>query len=467
MARLPERVADRTTDRAGEATRPDRFGPFKVVEVLGQGPLTVVYRAVHESLGRTVAIKALRGTISPDSPLAAQLSREAQLLSRLHHRGVPTLYDFVSSEDGMWMAIEHVDGPSLAEVLGRTRGVELGAVVAILSQIAETLEYIHGEGIIHRDIKPANVLISRDGSVMLSDFGIAQAARLPSVIEPLDGVGGFGTPAYMSPEQVFGDDVDPRSDLFSLGVLAYEMLSGRAPFEGPDIRTVTQRIRHDPATPLRELLPEIPPPVERVIESCMVKDRERRIADAGLLRAELARLDHAIGFHPGPIDIVASLVRTGFVDAAALPSAAKPGHSSRERGVGRAAIAQLFVLAMMLGGATMIRTYVSDPAGLTNVGPREGEPLELLPDRAGMVRVVARPWASVFVDGQYFDVTPFARPIPLRPGKHQFLFRHPAAADVERMVTLKGNDAALVEVEMRVPPPPIPPPSSAPTSRTP
>jgi serine/threonine-protein kinase len=437
-----------------------RFGSCRVLESIGSGPLTVVYRAEQEPIGRIVAIKALRGTVAPSSPLATQLDREAHILARLSHPGVVSLYDFVKTDDAMWLVLEHVDGPSLRELLAKSpRGLAPESVIAIGYAIASALAHAHEHGVIHRDMKPANILLSKKGEVKLVDFSVAHEDRLPSTPEPIDGTGAFGTPAYMSPEQVLGEAIDARTDVFSLGIVLYEMLCGSRPFDGPDARATTQRIRHDAPAPITRVAPGTPLALAQIVDRCLEKHAEERPPSAAALGEQLAAVADELGISLGSREIGAALLRAGFVDRVEATSTGQHRvvAAPAPPGVGRAAIGHLFVLAAMVAGGGAIQTTAQAES------PQDrGEPLELVPDKAGSIRVVARPWATVFVDGQEVDVTPFARPIPVRAGEHDVMLRHPAAADEHRVVKLRAGESALVEVEMKVPePPPKPAPSSS------
>jgi eukaryotic-like serine/threonine-protein kinase len=220
------------------------FDGFRIVSELGSGTMSTVYKAMQEPLGRVVALKVLKGTISPSSPFAAQLEREAQILSDLAQSNITVLHGFVKTEAEMYLILEHVEGFSLADVLAKAPTLSADVAASIGAEVARGLAHAHERGIVHRDIKPANVLLSLRGDVKIADFGIAQRvktpegeaarARLPSADEPITKLGdaaAFGTPAYMSPEQILGEVVDARSDIFSLGVVLYQMLSGTRPFE--------------------------------------------------------------------------------------------------------------------------------------------------------------------------------------------------------------------------------------------
>ena len=316
---------------------PERLGDCRLLEVTGQGPLTLVYRGVQEPLGRPVTVKALRPSISPSSSLAQQLEREAHLLASLRHGGIVTLYDFVRHDDGMWLVLEHVGGPTLAQLLERTgRGLGTAPAVSIALALAEALGHAHERGVIHRDLRPEHVQLSTDGDVKLGDFAVAQGERLPSSPEPLAGSVGFGSPAHLAPEQVLGETTDARSDLFSLGIVLYRMLSGVHPFEAPDARSVTQRIRHDAPTPLLRVAPQVPPPLERVVARCLEKSPDRRFESADALADALRRVAADLDLPTGRREIAVVLGRSGF--AGPKPSAAAQARAATAP-VARASVA--------------------------------------------------------------------------------------------------------------------------------
>lgn len=221
------------------------FDGCQVVEKLRSGPVTDLYHAIQKPLGRPVLIKALSSSILPSSPFAASLEREARLLAELHHPGVLAVHDFVRRDERMWLVLEYVEGLSLEELIERVGKLNPPVATAIALEIARALSHAHGFGIVHRDVQPRNVLIGFSGNLKLINFTVAVDERMPTAPELLDGSAGFSGPSYMSPEQILGEASDPRSDLFSLGVVLYEMLSGRRPFDAPDQGTTTQRIRHE------------------------------------------------------------------------------------------------------------------------------------------------------------------------------------------------------------------------------
>jgi len=426
------------------------FGNCRVIEHVASGPLTDVYHAVQEPLGRHVAIKALRSTIAPNSPFASHLAREAELLAKLHHDNILQVYDFVRTESAMWLVLEYVDGVSLADVIAKSERLGPHAALAIGLEIARALAHAHERGIIHRDVKPSNVLVSRRGEVKLVDFGIAHDDRVPSSPEPLEGGSTFGTPAYMSPEQILGEPLDGRTDIFSLGIVLYQLIAGLRPFDGPDTKTTAHRIRHSEPHSLVSVSLEVPRPVERVITRCLEKLPGDRFATARELASSLESLLRAETTSTTEDLVTVQLARAKIIDQPPPPR--RSSQVSLVPDAGRAslwpAVRGFFALLLLavVGGILIRREARKTEADASG---KQG-PLELVPSRAGFLRVVARPWAEVIVDGQRIDVTPFARPIALAAGTHYVTLRHPKATDERRVIRVIAGETVMLDVTMGV-----------------
>jgi serine/threonine-protein kinase len=433
------------------------FGSYRVLEELGSGSLSTVYRAVQEPVGRVVAIKALKSTIAPTSPFAAQLEREARILAQLQHENVIALFDFVKTPQQMYLVLEHVDGFSLASILGRRARFSAEFAAAMGLAMAHGLAHAHARGVVHRDVKPGNVLVSKHGEVKLVDFGIAQRERLPSADEPLvrtprsEADAAFGTPAYMRPEQILGETVDARSDVFSLGVVLYQLLAGVRPFdrEGEgDKRAAAQRIRRDPARPLRDRAPEVPRPLERIVMRCLEKLPADRFDDADDVVEGLDAFLRSRG-SPKPASLVVrTLALAGLVEGdAATERRLVERTRDRRKGTVRALVGLAALgLAFTTGGA-MLQWSARGARAAAQAG---NKPLELLPAAAGALRVVATPWAEVHVDGQRVDVTPMARAIPLAAGPHYVTLTHPNAPSDKRIVTITSGETTTLDVTMNL-----------------
>jgi len=426
------------------------FERYSVVRSLRSGPITDLYRAELTVLKRPVFIKALAQGISPSSPFAAALEREARLLTELDHPSILRALDFVRDENSMWLVLEYVDGWTLEAVLEKAKKLSPAAASAIALQMAEALGHAHKRGVVHRDIRPVNVLVAKDGTVKIANFAAAADERLPTAPELLDGRAGFGTPAYMSPEQVLGEPEDPRSDIFSLGIVLFEMLTGRRPFDAPDERAVSHRIRHDQAVPVGKVVPAVSGSLDRIVRRCLEKMPADRFASAGELARALGTELDADGSGLAAAVVASELARVGLVTSRDEGRRDSVRVAARKRPpmVSDAALVYLTCLLLIVVGGGAIQYAGGKAPGAR--APRTGVHLDLLPKNAGFLRVVADPWAVVVVDGEQVDTTPFARPIPLSPGVHYVRLEHPHARTERRTVSLSAGETVLLDVKMDV-----------------
>ena len=239
---------------------------YQVVSLLGAGGMGEVYLAQDARLGRTVALKILPSDLAADPERMQRFEREARAASALNHPNVATIYDVGESEGIHFIAMEHVEGETIAARIGG-RPLTASEVIDIAVQVADALDVAHAKGITHRDIKPANLMLTqRRGFLKVLDFGIAKTAGGDALtpnddwsVEPRTAFGRvIGSGPYMSPEQIVGGDVDPRSDVFSLGVVVYEMATGRLPFSGATRAEMMEGIRHATPEPITRLNPQHP-----------------------------------------------------------------------------------------------------------------------------------------------------------------------------------------------------------------
>src|SRR5688572_12259883 len=264
----------------------ERIGNCRIVEEVASGGMAVVYRAIHDTLGRTVAIKALKSSAAVEEHIATRFEREARSLANLQHENIISVYDFHRERGSLFIVMEYVQGIDLYDLLDRCGRLPYDVAAVIAMQTARALDYIHYRNIIHRDIKPANIMVSRQGGVKLMDFGIARDERFDDLTEAGTGI---GTPAYMSPEQILGDKLDARSDLFSLGIVLYQMVTGRKPFVEDEQRSVMHKIRLEKHVKARKLNPEIPRELDKIIDKCLQKNPRERWRSAQQLVMALER----------------------------------------------------------------------------------------------------------------------------------------------------------------------------------
>ena len=264
MSSMPARVADRyTLDRR-----------------LGAGGMSTVFLARDDVLEREVAIKLLAEHLADDEAFVARFRREALAAARLQHPNVVQVYDSGRDSDSgrHFIVMEYVEGPSCADLL-RDRGLlEIDQAVRIITDACNGLDYAHRAGVVHRDVKPGNLLISSDsGTTKLADFGIAKATEQTRITQ----VGSvLGTAAYLSPEQAHGKEAGPTSDIYSLGVCAYQFLTGRLPHEYSSLTELALKQQQNPVVPIADWRPEVPPALDRAVRVCLETDPANRYRDA-------------------------------------------------------------------------------------------------------------------------------------------------------------------------------------------
>jgi serine/threonine-protein kinase len=277
--------------------RGDHIGRYEVVALLGEGAMSRVYRAHDPDIGRTVAIKVLREELLGDKAYVARFLREARSAGSLVHPNIVTVFDVGEVDGTPYIAMECVEGEPLSRRLRSGRRFGAREAVSIAQQIADALDFAHRNGVVHRDIKPSNVLFTADaGRVKLVDFGIAHIDATDDEERTRTGAI-IGTPRYMSPEQAAGGEVGPRSDLFSLGVIFYEMLGGKCPFDARNTTALLLQITTKDPQPIRKLAPETPVGTARIVGRLLHKEPGRRFQSGAHLSAALAKEYDALAEH--------------------------------------------------------------------------------------------------------------------------------------------------------------------------
>jgi Tol biopolymer transport system component len=283
-----------------------KMGPYRVLSLLGAGGMGEVYLAEDTRLGRRVALKLLPSEFTHDTDRIRRFEREARAASALNHPNIVTIYEIDQIDGSYFIATELVEGQTLRSLMRSARG-PMKETVNVIAQVAEALSAAHAAGIVHRDVKPENIMLRPDGYVKVLDFGLAKLTEPPSahdnsdkktVTQHTDTGAVMGTVAYMSPEQALGQEVDRRTDIFSLGIVLYEMTAGAHPFRGPTAAaTFDALLNREPPAPVISN-PEISPELERIISRALEKDRELRYQTASDLRAELKRWQRTVDSSP-------------------------------------------------------------------------------------------------------------------------------------------------------------------------
>src|SRR5262245_44218639 len=297
---------------------PKSIGRYEIIDEIGHGAMGIVYLAHDPRIDRRVAIKTIHAldvlpAVEADE-MRLRFTREAQAAGRLQHPGIVTIFD-VGEHEGTWfIAMEYIEGETLESFTKKERLLPPRKTLELIGQACDALDYAHQQQIVHRDIKPANLMLLRNGRVKITDFGLA---KNPSANLTQDGIL-IGTPNYMSPEQVMGRPLDGRSDLFSLGVVLYELLTGERPFGGDTISTIIYRVLHELPKAPEKLNTSLPLLLSQVIARAMEKEPARRFQTGEELAAALQGYLDAVRapqMHPAP-----ALRQSGVGDAPARPA---------------------------------------------------------------------------------------------------------------------------------------------------
>jgi predicted Ser/Thr protein kinase len=269
----------------------EQLGKYKIIRTIGEGGFGVVYLA-EDNIGLQVALKVLHPQVAADEMLAAYFKREAKALARLSHPNIVSIHGYDEIEGRSFIVMEYIEGTSLSALLASGQTPPLPQVLSIFRQALSALDHAHNKGVIHRDMKPANMILTVDGKTKIADFGIARLADSEKLTRTGTGAGSL---LYMSPEQIKGKDIDLRSDIYSVGVSLYQILTGTCPFTGDSDYEIMSKQLNDPPPPLRQLRPDLPESLEALILKAMSKKKEDRFQTAAEMANALDRIKREIG----------------------------------------------------------------------------------------------------------------------------------------------------------------------------
>ncbi|MCJ7579885.1 MAG: protein kinase [Candidatus Aminicenantes bacterium] len=277
----------------------DKIGKYTIIEMLGKGAMGVVYKALDPDIGREVAVKTIRFDIvdGDDEEMMGRFIREAQAAGKLDHANITTIYDVGREKDLTYIVMQYIKGQSLQQLIAKKKKFSPKEINDIMIPLCEALEYAHQHGIVHRDIKPANILIDLNGKPKVVDFGVA---RIETSTLTQSGVT-VGTPSYMSPEQIMGKRVDNRADIFSLGVILYELAAGQRPFSGGNVSTLMYKIVNEEPPHITEVDKSLPAKYENIVEKALAKDPKDRFKSClqfmAALKGESGEIDSTIAYN--------------------------------------------------------------------------------------------------------------------------------------------------------------------------
>jgi hypothetical protein len=437
-----------------------RIGDYLLREPVASDGPTVTYRA-ERSAGpgdaepseaepsasrapapRSVLLETVKPGLDPTAMVRNLLRREAELLARLAHPLFPTLLDARLAGEQPMLVLDDLGGARLDAVLARVERLELGPALAIAVELSRALAHMHREGLVHGRLRPEQVELGRSGAVRLCSLGMAR------VLDSAAGAEGDELsllPEDMAPEQIVGETESARTDVFLLGLLLYRMLTGGKAYPRGSDGASSHQSRQAGVPKLRRHAPNAPPGLERVLERCLARRPRDRYADLDSLASQLLRLLHAETSALPEHLVCRALARADLGKELPLPAETRPGLG---RGLLRA-LPGWFAAGIGVGLAAALGLGLALRA-VGGAAPDGGSGVRGVEQRAAELRVLAQPWAEIYLDGELVDVTPIGRPIPLSPGRHEVRFTHPNSPDQVRTVDVIAGQSLWLDVTMPV-----------------
>lgn len=388
-----------------------KFGRYEIISEIGRGSMGVVYKAHDPNLDLTVALKVLRQDRMSSDAFMKRFLSEAKALGRLDHPNIIRVYNVDEDQGNVYIAMEFIEGEALNDVMQKKR-FTTEEIIEIGNTVAGTLDYAHKQGIIHRDIKPSNILIRSDGRLKITDFGIAHIEDSSAQKQTQAGEI-LGTPAYMSPEQVLSQPVDGRSDIFSLGVILYELSAGKMPFAGQNLAAIFNAITQVEPEPVTANNPAIPTDLSGVISKCIQKNPDDRFRSGHELTGALK----------------ACIRKEG-------PAAVKAPEEQKKSKGKTLAVPAVIIIAAVLG---LVSYFV--------MGPKTETSHEEVNAHPAVLRVESTPsGAQVFIDGTFKGKAPAK--LELSAGKHEVRLTSPGHYDWDAQVQLNEKEETPLAVQL-------------------
>jgi serine/threonine-protein kinase len=471
-----------------------KIDKYTTLEQINPGPITTAFLAKQTELDRHVFLKVLNVQWQSEKDLVNRFKREAKICARLKHLNIVGIYDFGTTENSFYLAMEFIEGYNLSNFLMKYNPIPLDVLLFIISEVVEGLDYAHSKGVVHRDIKPTNIMIGSDGSVKISDFGLATISDLPSVTQEESTL---GTPAYMSPEQALGKKIDLKSDLFSLGVTIYEMISGINPFKGENYAESIQRILNKKPDALKKLSPDIPAWISDLVESLIDKNPAKRPESSKEVfqfiqsKYPLSQPDTVSEFIGNPSQfqednasenllnrrrkpkyllyiagiaiffiIVAVIYQLTSKDESISASPAEEKRMTKSENKGsQQSIEMREATVDSLPSSKRVSESVAKALTLNMenkpVTKNESEPPEehsLVNPEPGGVFILCYPWAKISIDGIFRETTPLQEPIMLSPGEYLLELTNPNYYTQKQKHTIQSQliDTLIINLEPQI-----------------
>ena len=393
-----------------------KYGRYEVVKELGKGSMGMVYQAHDPQIDRLVALKVLRQDRLTSEAFVQRFLKEAKTIGRLSHPNIVTVYDVGQDQGTIYIAMEFLEGEPLDKTI-EGRRIVVGEMVGLGIQVAGALHYAHQKGVVHRDVKPSNIILQSDGRIKITDFGIAHIEDPSASVQTQDGEI-LGTPASMSPEQALGRPVDGRSDLFSLGVILYELAAGQRPFRGESLAAIFRAVTQEDPGPPEELNPSIPSSLSKIIMECLAKEPESRFETGEDLACALGTI----------LDEGESVAEKPLV----IPP--KPKISP---------LAILVILVLVVAAGVLSYYFLRPKSSSPPVAPPKA--VEIVKNAA--LKVESSPeGAELFIDGNFKAKTPARLELPA--GKHEVRLVLKDYYDWEAQVQLKEEGELPLSVQL-------------------